>query len=146
MRERINTVDGVFGEAAVGAETVRPMPLRAKAVIQARGVHPLAATLAAAAPGMNLDGDPVADLTFVDRRTELHDRSHVFVARCEAAVERQAAIDHCRHAVPDDLDVGRAYRDRVDPYEHLGRPWFRHRLLDQRELLRATQYPRFHPV
>jgi hypothetical protein len=79
---------------------------------------------------MNLDGDPVADLKLVDGRAELHDCSHVLVARRKAAVERQAAIDHCRHAVPDDLDVGRAYRDRVDPHEHLGRTRFRHRLLD----------------
>ena len=39
----------------------------------------------------------------------------------EAAVERQLAIDHRRHAVLDDLDVGRADRDRVDPHQHLGR-------------------------
>src|SRR5206468_10919337 len=95
-------VDGVFGEAAVGAEAVRPMPLRAKAVIQTRGVHPLATTLAAAAPGMNLDRDPIADLKLVDRRTEFHDRSHVFVPRREAAVERQAALDHRPHAQPAD--------------------------------------------
>jgi len=43
---------------------------------------------------MNLDGDAIADLKLVNRRAELHDSSHVFMARREASVERQTAVDH----------------------------------------------------
>ena len=63
-----------------------------------------------------------------------------------AAIEWQLAINHRRHAVADDLDVRRAHRDRIDPHQHLGRPWLRHRLLDESKLLRAAQHPGLHPV
>src|SRR5438270_8472375 len=104
----------------IGAEAVGPVPLRAIAVIQARGVHALAAALTPATPGMHLDRDAVADLKLVDGRAELDDRAHIFVARREAAIEWQLAINHRRHAVAHDLNVGRADRDRVDPNQHLG--------------------------
>ena len=61
MHHGVDVVDRVFGEAAIGAEPVGAMALGAKAVVEARGVHALAAALAAAAPGMDLDGDAVAD-------------------------------------------------------------------------------------
>ena len=146
MSEGIDVVDSVFGKAAIGAEAVGPVPLRAIAVIQARGVHALAAAQTAATPGMHLDRDAVADLKLVDGRAELDDRAHIFVARREAAIEWQLAINHRRHAVADDLDVRRADRDRIDPHQHLGRPWLRHRLLDESKLLRAAQHPGLHPV
>jgi hypothetical protein len=146
VRQGVDAVDRVFGEAAVGAETIRAMSFRAIAVIQARGVHALTAALAAATAGVNLDGDALTELKFVDGRAELHDGAHVFMSGCEAAIERQPAIDHRRHTVTYDLDVGRAYRDRVDAHENLGRPRLRDRLLDDRQLLRATQDPGLHPI
>src|SRR6185312_15988786 len=39
MNHRIDVVDRVFGEPAIGAETVGAVPLLAPAVIEARGVH-----------------------------------------------------------------------------------------------------------
>jgi hypothetical protein len=144
VRQGVDAVDRVFGEAAVGAETIRAMSFRAIAVIQARGVHALAAALAAATAGVNLDGDALADLKFVDGRAELHDGAHIFMSGCEAAIERQPAIDHRRHTMTYDLDIGRAYRDRVDAYENLGRTRLRDRLLHKRKLLRAAKDPGFH--
>jgi hypothetical protein len=81
---------------------------------------------------MHLDRDSVADLKLVDGRTELDDGTHIFVARRKAAVERRSAIDHRRYAVADDLDVGRADRDGIDPHQHLGPARLGHRLFDQR--------------
>jgi hypothetical protein len=144
VRQGVDAVDRVFGEAAVGAETIRAMSFRAIAVIQARGVHALAAALAAATAGVNLDGDALADLKFVDGRAELHDGAHIFMSGCEAAIERQPAIDHRRHTMTYDLDVGRAYRDRVDAHQHFGRPRLGDRLLNDRQLLRAAQDPGSH--
>src|SRR5436305_11647113 len=106
-----------------------PSPI---SVIQARGVHALAAALTAATPRMHLDRDAVADLKLVDGRAELDDRTHILVARREAAIEWQLAINHRRHAVADDLDVRRAHRDRIDPHQHLGPARLGHRLLDER--------------
>ena len=64
----------------------------------------------------------------------------------EALVERQFAVDHRRHAVADDLDVGGADRDRIDPHQHLRRSRLRHRLLDQGQLLRLAEHPGLHRV
>jgi hypothetical protein len=36
---------------------------------------------------MDLDGDTVADPEFVDRRTQPHDRAHIFMAGCEARLK-----------------------------------------------------------
>jgi hypothetical protein len=57
------------------------MALLAKAVVETRRVHAFAAPQAAAASGMNLDGDAVADLELIDGRTELDDRAHVLMPR-----------------------------------------------------------------
>src|SRR6202453_4392410 len=62
---RVDVVDGIFGEPAVRAEPVGAMSLFAKAVIEARGVHSLTASLATAASGMNLNGDAIADLKLI---------------------------------------------------------------------------------
>src|SRR6476659_1482877 len=144
VRKRVDVVDRIFGEAAVGAETVGALSFRAIAVIQARGIHAFTAALAAATAGVNLHRDALADLKFVDGRTEFHDGTHVFMPGCEAAIERQPAIDHRRYAVTYDLDVGRTDRDRVDAHENLGRPRLRDLLLDDGQLLRAAQDPRLH--
>ena len=79
--QRVDVVDRVFGEAAIGGEAVGAMAFRAIAVIEARGVHAFAAARAAAAAGMHLDRDAIADLELVDRRAELHDGAHIFMAR-----------------------------------------------------------------
>src|SRR5205085_1246813 len=115
MSEGIYVVDSIFGKAAIGAEAVGAVPLRAIAVIQARGIHTLTAALTAAAPGMHLDRDALADLKLIHGRAELDNRTHIFVAWRKAAIKWQLAIDHRRHAVADDLAVGCADRDRIDP-------------------------------
>src|SRR5205814_1391322 len=89
-------------------------------------------------------GDADAHLDLVDCRAELHDRAHIFVARGEALVERQPTIDHRLHAMPDDLDIGRADGDRVNSNEHLGGPRLQHRLLDERELIGTARHPSLH--
>ena len=93
---------------------------------------------------MHLDRHPVPDLELIDGRPELHHGAHVFVTRGEALVEGKIAVDHRRHAVPYDLDVGGADGDRVDPHQDFGAPRLGHRLLDQRELFRAAEHPGLH--
>ena len=144
MDHRVDIVDGIFGKAAIGREAVRAVSFRREAVVEARGIHALAAARAAAAPGMDLDRDPVADLEFVHRRTKLDDRAHVFVADRKILVERQFAFDHRRQAVPQYFDVCRADRDRVDTDQHLRRAGLRHRLFDQRQFLGAAEHPCLH--
>src|SRR5271165_7196316 len=144
MDHRVDVVDRIFGETAVGAEAVGAMPLLAPAVIEARGVHAFAAALAAPASGMHLDGDAVADLEFVDRGAEPHDGAHILMTRREAAVERELAIDYCRQPVLDDLDVGGAHRYGVDPDQHLGAPRLRDRLFDQSQFFRVAEHPGLH--
>jgi hypothetical protein len=65
----------VFGKAAIGAEAVGAMALTRETVVQAGRIHSLATTPAAAAPCVDLDGDPVAGLIFIDRRSQLHHRA-----------------------------------------------------------------------
>src|SRR5204862_2193240 len=105
---RVDVVDGVLGEPAIGAEAVGAVPLLAIPVVQARGVHAFAAALAPTTAGMYLDRHPVADIELVDGRPELHHGAHIFVTRGEALMERQVAVDHRRYAVPDNLDVSGA--------------------------------------
>ena len=92
-RQRVDVVDGVFGKAAIGGKAVGAMALVGLSVVQARGVHALAAALALAAAGMDLDADALADPELVDVRSERRDRPHIFVARREILVEGQAAQD-----------------------------------------------------
>src|SRR5205085_1108351 len=127
--------------ATIGAEAVGAVPLLAIPVVQARGIHALAAALASPAAGMYLDRHPVADIELVDRRPELHHGAHIFVTRGEALMERQVAVDHRRYAVPDDLDIGGADGDRVDTDQHFRRSWLRHRFFHQRKFFRAAEHP-----
>src|SRR5581483_3469144 len=110
--------DLVLAEAAVRGEAVGAMALVDVAVIEtvvvAGGVHSLTAAFALAAAGVDLDRDPLADPVLVDTGTERHHRAHIFVTGREVLVERQAALNRCRRPVIDDLEVGRADRDRVD--------------------------------
>lgn len=84
MDQRVDVVDLVFAEAAIGGEAVGPVALVhvtvVLAVVVARGVHALAAALALAAAGVDLDGHALADLVLVDAMAERHDRAHVLMA------------------------------------------------------------------
>src|SRR5215468_9185658 len=136
--QRADVVDLIFAEAAVGGETVGAVAFVDVAVIEpvvvTGGVHALAAALALAAAGMNLDGHALADAVFVDARPERDHGAHVFVPGGEVLVVRHAAPDRRRRPVIDDLEVGRADRDRVDAHQHLGLLRHRDRLLRQRKL------------
>jgi hypothetical protein len=140
----VDAVDGVLGKAAVGREAIGAVAFGAEAVVEARGVHALAAALATAAAGMDLDGDAVADFKLVHRGPELDDRAHVFMARRKAFVERRAAVDDGGQAMLDDLDVGRTHGDGVDAHQHFGATGLGHRLFDQAELLGPAQHPGLH--
>ncbi len=146
MDQSVDVVDRILGEAAVGGEAVGAMALGEIAVIEARGVHALPAAGTPATPGVNLDGDPVADRIFVDCRAETDHRSHVFVADREVLVERQAAIDHCRQPMAHDFEIGGADRHRVDPDQHFGSTGLGHRLFDRHDLARAAKHPGLHPL
>ena len=148
--QRVDVVDGVFGEAAIGGEAVGAMALVhlavVQAVVEAGGVHALAAALALAAAGMDLHGDALADAILVHARAERRDGAHVFVAGREVLVERLAAADHRRRTVRDDLQVGGADRHGIDAHQHLGAARHRHRLLHQAELAGIVQHPGLHLV
>ena len=100
--ERVDVVDRVLREAAIGREAVGPVPFVELAVVatvvEARGVHPLAAALAATAAGVDLDRDALANDKFVNRRSEFDNRAHVFVTGREVLVERRLAADNAREA------------------------------------------------
>ena len=148
--QRVDVVDLVFAEAAVGGEAVGAVALVDVAVIEpvvvARRVHALAAALALAAAGVDFDGDALADLVFVDAGAERRDRAHIFVAGGEILVERHAAQDRGRRAVIDDLQVGGADRHRIDAHQHLGALGHRHRLFRQLEFAGVAQHPGPHRV
>ena len=131
--QRVDVVDLVLAEAAVGGEAVGAVALVDVAVIEAvvvaGGVHALAATLALPAAGVNFHRDALADLVFVDARPERDHGTHVFVAGREVLVERQAALNRGRRPVIDDLEIGGADRHRVDAHQHLGLLRHRHRLV-----------------
>ena len=57
-----------------------------------------------------------------------------------------AALDRGRRPVIDDLEVGRADRDRVDAHQHLGLLRHRHRLVLQAELAGIAEHPCLHGV
>ena len=148
--QRVDVVDLVLAEAAVGGEAVGAMALVDVAVVQAvvvaGGVHALAAALALAAAGVDFHRDALADLVFVDAGAERHHGAHVFVAGREVLVERHAALDRGRRTVIDDLEIGRADRHRVDAHQHLGPLRHRHRLVLERELAGIAEHPGLHGV
>ena len=95
---------------------------------------------------MNLDGHALADPVFVDARAERHHRAHIFVPGSEVLVVRHAAKDQRRRPVIDDLEIGRADRDRVDAHQHLGLLRHRHRLVPQQQLAGIAEHPCLHGV
>src|SRR5262249_7180455 len=148
--QRVDVVDLVFAEAAVGGETVGAVAFVHVAVVEpvvvTGGVHALAAALALAAAGVNFDGHALADAIFVDARAERDHRAHIFVPRGEVLVVRHAAPDQRRRPVIDDLEIGRADRDRIDAHQDLGLLRHRYRLLPQRKLAGIAEHPRLHGV
>ena len=130
--ERVDVVDLVFAEAAVGGEAVGAVALVDVAVVQAvvvaGRVHAFAAALALAAAGVDFHRHPLADPVFVDAGAERRHGAHIFVAGREVLVERQPTLDGCRRAVIDDLEIGGADRHRVDAHQHFGPLGHRHRL------------------
>src|SRR5215831_3481936 len=146
----VDVVDLIFAEAPVGGETVGAVTLVHVAVVEpvvvTGGVHALAAALALAAAGMNLDRHALADAVFVDAGPERHHGAHVFVPGGEILVVRHAAPDQRRRPVIDDLEIGRADRDRVDAHQDLGLFRHRYRLLSQRKLTGIAEHPRLHGV
>src|SRR5262252_9066231 len=148
--EGVDVVDLIFAEAAVGGETVGAVALVHVAVVEpvvvTRGIHALAAALALAAAGMNLDRHALADAVFVDARAERDHGAHIFVPGGEVLVVRHAAPDQRRRPVIDDLEIGRADRDRVDAHQDLGFFRHRYRLLPQRKLAGIAEHPRLHGV
>src|SRR5262245_35484292 len=93
--ERVDVIDRVLREAAVGRKAVGPMPLAEftviAAVVETGGVHALAAALASAAARVDFNRDPLANDKFVDRRSEFHNCAHVLVTRREVPVEGRLA-------------------------------------------------------
>ena len=148
--QRIDVVDLIFAEAAVGGEAVGAVTFVDVAVVEAvvvtGGVHALAAALALAAAGMNLDGHALADPVFVDARAERDHRAHIFVSGSEVLVVRHAAKDQRRRPVIDDLEIGRADRDRVDAHQHLGLLRHRYRLVPEQQLAGIAEHPCLHGV
>ena len=141
---RVDVVDGIFGKPAIGAEAVGAVALFRKAVIEAGGIHALAATLAASASSVHFDRDAVTDLKLVDGWAELDDRAHIFVARREILVEGKLAFERGRQAVLDDLDVGGANRDGVDADEHFRGLGFWYWFFNEGQFLGAAEHPCLH--
>ena len=148
MSQCVDVVDGVLREAAVGREAVGAVALIditvVLAVVQARGVHTLAATFAAAAAGVHFDGDAITHFVLVDALTKLHHSAHVFVAGGEVLVEGQAALDLCRWAMTDDFKVGGTNGDSIDTHQDLGCTGHWHRLVNKGKLVWVAENPCFH--
>ena len=143
-RQRVDVVDGVFGEPAVGREAVGAVTLLGLSIVEARGVHALAAALALAAAGMDFHADALADRELVDGRSEGHDRAHIFMAGRKVLVEGQAALNARRRSAMDDLKVGGADGNGVDPDQDFCAPRHRGGLVAQQKLVRVSQNPGFH--
>ena len=148
LDHRIDVVDGIFGEPAIGREAVGAMPLVSLAVVEpvvvARGIHAHATTLALTAACVNFDRDPVADLELVNTRPQGCDRAHVFVARREVLVERRTPLEHGRRAISNDLEISRADCDGIDPHQGFGPPRHGNNLVDKFQLVGVSQYPGLH--
>jgi hypothetical protein len=148
--QRIDVVDLIFAEAAVGGETVGAMPLVDIAVIEAvvvaGSVHAFAAAFALAAAGVDFDRHALADLIFVDARAERDDGAHIFVTGREVLVEGLAAGNESGRAMIDDLEIGSANRHRVDTHQNFGALGHRNRLLRELKFAGITEHPRLHGV
>ena len=90
----------------------------------------------------------------INSRTEGHDSAAITDAGIldvltKMVKQRQdsiAAFDQGGPAVIEDVDVARAYRDRVDPDQYLPPARHRNRLAGELQLARIAQHPRLHGV
>src|SRR4029078_6362065 len=145
-RQRVDVIDRIFGKTTVGGEAIGAMAFLRLSIVQARGIHALAAALALAAAGVDLYADPFADLELVDVRAERRDGAHIFVPRREILVEGQPALNARRRTRMDDLKVGCTDRHRIDPDQDFRAGGNGYRLIAQRQLIRIAQYPGLHPI
>src|SRR6516164_7120601 len=90
---------------------------------------------------MNFDGDTLTDLVFIDTWPERYDRAHVFMARREVLVERQAALNRRRRPVIDDFEIGGADRHRIDAHQHFRLLRYWDRLGRDVKLTRLPEHP-----
>src|SRR5260370_41250514 len=137
-------IDRIFGETAIGRETVGAVPLVGFPVVKAGSVHALAASLALAAPRMDLHADAFADFKFIDAGSECCNGAHIFMAGRKILVEGQAALNARRRAAVNDLKIGCADRDRVDADQDFGAAWNGWGLITQEKLVRSAHDPGFH--
>jgi hypothetical protein len=98
----------------IGGKAIGAMALLWLSIVEAGGVHALAASLALTAADMDFYGDAFADSEFVDIGSERGNRTHIFMAGRKILVEGQAAANACRRTAVDDLQIGGADRNRVD--------------------------------
>jgi hypothetical protein len=68
---------------------------------------------------MDLYGNPLADLVFVNARSERRNCPHVFMAWRKILIVGQAALDHGGRTVVNDFKVGRADRNGVNSNKNL---------------------------
>jgi hypothetical protein len=140
----VDMVHGIFGETAVGRESVGAVTLVGFSVVEARGVHALAASLALAATRMDFHTDAFANLELIDVRSESDYRAHIFVTGRKILVEGQSAFDTRRRAAMDDLKISRTDGDGVDADQNFGSPRNRSGFVAQEKLVRVAQNPGFH--
>ena len=117
--QRVDVVEHVLGEAAVGGQAAGAMAFGSVAVIQARGVHAEQAVVAAATAFVGFDGYPVARREFVDVLAEGDHGAGPLVAGCELAERRLRRV-----GLGLDLEIGAAHAAHRDFDEHLA--WARH--------------------
>jgi hypothetical protein len=137
-------VDRVFGKATVGGKAVSAMALLGLSVVEAGGVHALAASLALAATGMDFHADALADLKFVDVGSQRCDRAHILMTWREILVEWQATQDAGRRSRMDDLKISGADRDRIDSDQNFGACGYGRRLVTQEKLVGPAENPGLH--
>ena len=107
----------------------------------AGGVHALPAPLALRTSRVDFDRDPLPDLILVNGGAQRGDGAHIFVSGREVLVEWQAALDHRRRPMIDDLKIGRADGHSIDAHQHLAALWRRHRLLAQLQFTWSAKNP-----
>src|ERR1700737_1639166 len=115
-------VDRILGKTAVGCKTVGAMTFLGLPVVEAGGVHALAASLALAAAGMDFHADAFPDFELVDVRPQCGEDPHFFMAGREIFFVGQTPPDAGRRAALDYFEVSCADGNGVDAHQHFGAP------------------------